>query len=185
MRKYVSECQYGCVLLCMIEKEQRMEVTLVSNDPNRDEKGRFVKGCSNAIRDNTPENQRKRSNGGKKSAVVRRARRKIRDALQDILAAPVISADEKMAKILKLYGIEDARQADALALSMILKAIDGDVEAAKFARDTTGEKPTTGVEVGNLDDKPFESINLGELSDEELQRMAFTRGAADEDSETE
>lgn len=181
MRKYVSECQYVCVLLCMIEKEQRTEVTLVGNDPNRDEKGRFVKGCAYAIKDNTPENQRKRSNGGKKAAETIKRRRKIRDALKDILASPVANTDEKMAKILKLYGIESPQQADALALSMILKAIDGDVEAAKFARDTTGEKPTTGVEVGNLDDKPFESINLGELSDEELQRMAFARGAADED----
>ncbi len=185
MRKYVSECQYGSVLLCMIEKEQRMEVTLVHNDPDRDAKGRFVKGCSNAIRDNTPENQKKRSNGGKKARETIRRRRKIRDALKDILALPASSTNEKTAKILELYGIENPQQADALALSMVLKAIDGDVEAAKFARDTTGEKPTTGVEVGNLDDKPFESINLSELSDEELQRMAFTRGAADEDSEME
>ena len=157
----------------------------MGNDPDRDEKGRFVKGCSTAIRDNTPENQRKRSNGGKKGAETLKARRKIRDALQEILTAPLTSTDEKMAKILKLYGIEHARQADALALSMVLKAIEGDVEAAKFTRDTSGEKPTTGVEVGNLDDKPFESINLSELSDDELQRMAFACGAADEDSETE
>ena len=93
--------------------------------------------------------------------------------------------EELKAQILELYGIEDPRQADSLALSMVLKAVGGDVEAAKFARDTTGEKPTTGVEVGNLDDKPFESIDLGALSDEELQRMAFARNvvAGDDDDD--
>lgn len=147
----------------------------MGNDPDRDEKGRFVKGCS-YVNNLTPEERKKRQrNGGKKSALVNRQRRQIREALLDILAAPVRDIDAQKAQILELYGIEDPRQADSLALSMVLKAVGGDVEAAKFARDTTGEKPTTGVEIGNLDDKPFESINLSELSDEELQRMAFTR----------
>lgn len=147
----------------------------MGNDPDRDEKGRFVKGCS-YVNNITPEERKKRqSNGGKKAAIVNRRRRQIREALLDILAAPVRDIDAQKAQILELYGIEDPRQADSLALSMVLKAVGGDVEAAKFARDTTGEKPTTGVEVGNLDDKPFESIDLGALSDEELQRMAFAR----------
>ena len=149
----------------------------MGNNPDRDEKGRFLKGCSYA-NNITPEERKKRqSNGGKKAAIVQRRRRQIREALLDILAAPVRDIDAQKAQILELYGIEDPRQADSLALSMVLKAVGGDVEAAKFARDTTGEKPTTGVEVGNLDDKPFESIDLGALSDEELQRMAFARNA--------
>ncbi len=147
----------------------------MSNDPDRNSKGQFVKGNS-YLANTTPERRHQmRVNGGKKAGETHRRRRKIRTALEDILAAPLIDTDEKMAAIAKLYGIENPQQADALALSMVLKAIEGDVEAAKFTRDTTGEKPTTGVEIGNLDDKPFESINLSELSDEELQRMAFTR----------
>ena len=37
-----------------------------------------------------------------------------------------------------------------------------------------------GVEVGNLDDRPFEHINLAELTDEQLFQMA---AEADRDGE--
>lgn len=109
---------------------------------------------------------------------IMRRRRRIKEAMIDMLSLPLIDendADTRAKEILALYGIDDAQQADALALSMLLQAKKGNVEAAKFARDSSGEKPTQGVEVGNLDDKPFESIDLGKLSDEELQRMAFAR----------
>lgn len=121
--------------------------------------------------------------GNKKSQETARRRRKIKEAMLDILSLPLIDeneADRKAKEILALYGIEDAQQADALALAMLLKAKLGDVEAAKFARDSSGERPTQGVEVGNLDDRPFESIDLGKLSDDELQRMAFARRDEDE-----
>lgn len=152
-----------------------------------DHKGRYyTKGNKYSLAFRSPEERFAiQSKGGKVAAQRYKERRKIRDALIDILAAPAATTDETLAEVCKLYGIEDPKQADALALKMVLKAIkDGDVEAAKFARDTSGEKPTTGVEVGNLDDKPFESINLSELSDEELQRMAFTRETADEDGKS-
>lgn len=40
------------------------------------------------------------------------------------------------------------------------KAKTGDVEAARYVRDTIGEKPREGLELGNLDDKPLETVDL-------------------------
>lgn len=119
---------------------------------------------------------------GKKGVVKchekMRQRRKIRAALEDILALPLnddVEVDAAAKKILELYGVTDAMKVDAMSLAMVLKAQNGDVDAARFTRDTVGERPSQAVEVGNMDDKPFETLDLGAMSDDELQRMAAMR----------
>ena len=121
--------------------------------------------------------------GGKASAALRRRRRLIQDALIDLLSLPLIEQndiDKTAIEILTIAGVPDPTQADALAVAMLLKAKAGDVEAAKFTRDTSGEKPRQGVEIGNLDGQPFEAIDLSKLSDEQLQQRAATRRAETE-----
>ena len=47
------------MLNCKIEIERKKEARLMGNDPDRDEKGRFVKGCS-YVTNITPEERKKR-----------------------------------------------------------------------------------------------------------------------------
>ena len=117
----------------------------------------------------------------KKAAAARGAqlhkRRLLKDAMRDILSAGVAELPDDqqipiLKEVLKVAGIENPPNADAIAMAVGVKALRGDVEAARFVRDTSGEKPVQGVEVGNLDDKPFEHIDLSTLTDDELFRMA-------------
>ena len=73
---------------------------------------------------------------------------------------------------------------NAINLAVSGKAAQGDVEAARYLRDTVGEKPREGLELGNLDDKPLASLDLSKLTDEQLQIIAARRAetsAEDED----
>ena len=65
----------------------------------------------------------------------------------------------------------------AVVLAQLIKANQGDTDAAKFVRDTAGEKPREGIEIGNLDGKPLESIDLSALTDEQLKALAEARKA--------
>lgn len=119
------------------------------------------------------------------AGVKHHKRRLMRDAMRDILNSGMIDLgdDEQITRIkeaLAAAGIEGPTNADAIAMAIGAKALKGDVEAARFVRDTSGEKPVQGVEVGNLDDRPFEHINLAELTDEQLFQMA---AEADQDGE--
>lgn len=54
----------------------------------------------------------------------------------------------------------------------ILRALDGDLEALKFIRDTIGEKPTEKHDLG-LQAKPLAAYDLDKLSDEEVMAIAY------------
>ena len=70
-------------------------------------------------------------------------------------------------------------------MTQTLKAMSGDTKAAEFVRDTSGQKPTDSLVVGNLDDQPFELIDLGALSDAELKELAAIKASADEEYDEE
>ena len=104
----------------------------------------------------------------------REARRKYRtqrELLSLILAAPV--ADESKAKKLKDAGFP-ATYGGAMAFAATAKAVDGDIEAARYVRDTVGEKPTESYQM-NVTDKPVKSLDLTQLTDEELEAMVASR----------
>ena len=63
------------------------------------------------------------------------------------------------------------------------KAAAGDVEATRYLRDTAGEKPREGLELGNLDDKPLASLDMSKLTDEQLRIIAARRAEKDSSSE--
>jgi hypothetical protein len=106
---------------------------------------------------------------GKASAAVRRQHKQFRDVFRDILSLDV--TDEKVAQALEELGL-DPSFANAIGLQAILKAATtGDIEAARFARDTIGEKPTEAFQLG-ITDKPIKSMDLSKLSDEELAALA-------------
>ena len=109
-----------------------------------------------------------RSRGGKANAERNRKYRAFRDCMRDILSLEV--PDEALKQELEKMGL-DPSFSNAISLSAIRKAATvGDIEAARFTRDTVGEKPTEALNL-NLD-KPIKSMDLSKLSDAELEALA-------------
>ena len=109
-----------------------------------------------------------RSKGGKANAERNRKYRAFRDCMRDILSLEV--PDEALKQELEKMGL-DPSFSNAISLSAIRKAATvGDIEAARFTRDTVGEKPTEALNL-NLD-KPIKSMDLSKLSDAELEALA-------------
>lgn len=71
---------------------------------------------------------------------------------------------------LEKLGLEPT-YSNAIALQTICKAATGDIEAARFARDTAGDKPTEALRLA-LSDKPIAAMDLSQLSDAELSALA-------------
>ena len=104
----------------------------------------------------------------------REARRKYRtqrELLSLILSSPI--DDKEKAKKLKEAGFP-ATYGGAMAFAATAKAVDGDIEAARFVRDTVGEKPTESYQM-NVTDKPVKSLDLTQLTDEEREAMVASR----------
>jgi len=99
---------------------------------------------NNLIRPSPEEARKNGSKGGIISGKTRRDRKYIQEALQKALNGKYDFGEEEDKK--KLGGYE------ALALSMIKEAINGNVQAFKEIRDTVGEKPkdTVGFESETL-----------------------------------
>lgn len=126
----------------------------------------------------TPEEERAmRVLGGKRSQEVLRLKRTQADILRQILALE--ECDPKRRELLISMGL-DGSIADSINIAVTDKAKTGDIEAARYIRDTIGEKPREGLELGNLDDKPLASVDLSKLSDEQLKAMAAARKASKE-----
>jgi hypothetical protein len=89
--------------------------------------------------------------------------------MKDILSLDV--PDEAVRAKLEELGI-DPSISNAISLSAIMKAVNvGDIEAARFTRDTVGEKPTEALQMA-ITDKPIKSMDLSQLSDAELEALA-------------
>ena len=120
----------------------------------------------------TPEERRAQGvRAGKASAEAKRKYRTQRELLSLILSSPL--DDKEKAKRLKEAGLP-ATYGGAMAFAATAKAVDGDIEAARFVRDTVGEKPTESYQM-NVTDKPVKSLDLTQLTDEELEAMVASR----------
>jgi hypothetical protein len=116
--------------------------------------------------------------GGVKAAETRRRRGALREAARALLA---VSPDrlpgvEDLADVLRLAGIEGATMADAVALAQVLKAAKGDTEAARFIRDTSGERPADQLQV--IPGEVIDAESVAGLSDEELAELASATAPA-------
>ena len=88
----------------------------------------------------TPSERKKlASKAGKRSGEVRKQKKRIQEALNKALAGK-FEIDDK-----SVDGYA------ALAIRLIKKALDGDVQAFKEIRDTIGEKPKDTVEIESND----------------------------------
>jgi hypothetical protein len=128
------------------------------------------------LRDNLLQNRlsgeelsRAASAAAKKSVEVRRKKKAMRDLAREILDLQLADEDDVRAE-LKKRGVEQT-EAAAVLLAQLIRARTGDTEAARFLRDTSGQKPVDNVAIGNLDDKPFETLDLASLTEAQLKEL--------------
>ena len=117
----------------------------------------------------TPEERKEQARkAGIASGKARQRKRALRDMLQDLLGSELPPEDE-VRKTLEDLGIEATQEA-AIGLAMIQKARKGEVEAARYLRDSAGEKISEGIklETTNRSDPP---IDLSKCTNEELYEM--------------
>lgn len=126
----------------------------------------------------TEEAQRQiRSMGGKASSEKQRRRKTQAAIIRQIMELKL--TPEEGADKLEALGLDPTWATDA-NVAVMQKARKGDVESLRYLRDTIGEKPRDGLEIGNLDGQPLSTIDLSTLSDEQLRAMIAARETADE-----
>lgn len=128
------------------------------------------------LRDNLLQNRlsgeelsRAASEASKKAAEVRKKKKAMRELAREILDLQLADEDAVRAE-LKKRGVEQT-EAAAVLLAQLTRARTGDTEAARFLRDTSGQKPVDNVAIGNLDDKPFSTLDLASLSEAQLKEL--------------
>lgn len=111
---------------------------------------------------------------------TRRRNKNYHQLARYMMEAEIPDEDEALEE-LKAHGFDGADYQTAVFWGQLKKAIYGlDTEAAKYVRDTAGYKPREGLDIGNLDDKPFASLDLSKLSNEELLAMIAKREEIEE-----
>lgn len=99
-------------------------------------------------RDQTAEERRESARrAGKASAEARRRKRDMRETFRDLLDMPLKDGDLDEVTALAGANRKNVTVGEAIALIMANKAIKGDVKAAEFVRDTSGQRPTSSVQV--------------------------------------
>lgn len=118
------------------------------------------------------EQKRIRSMGGKASQAKQRRRKTQAEIIRQIMDLTL--TPEEGAEKLEALGLDPTWATDA-NLAVMQKARKGDVEAIRYLRDTIGEKPRDGLEIGNLDGQPLSTIDLSTLTDDQLRAMIAAR----------
>ncbi len=119
--------------------------------------------------------------GGKASGESRRRSASLREAVQRILKKDkLVCTPDEVLDELRAAGMENATSAEAIAVSALIRASRGDVEAMRFIRDTAGEGPTNRVELSGDPTRPVSTLDLRGLTDAQLMEIIEH---ADEDEE--
>lgn len=113
--------------------------------------------------------------GGVASGVAKRKAKTFRESVKAIMECTV--QDEDKRKALEAMGLEPT-MLNQIQHAVFDRAARGDVEAARYLRDTAGEKPREGLDL-DIHDKPIASLDLSKMSDAELQQMAAQRAEED------
>ena len=95
--------------------------------------------------------------GGVASGKARREKKALRETLEQLLAMPM--KDGKSTDIDKIKSIaglkgKNITMLEAIMLSMLQKAVKGDVRASEYIRDTIGQKPVNQLNM-NAEIKPI------------------------------
>ena len=111
------------------------------------------------------ENGRK---GGTASGQARRRQRTFRESINALLKCD--APDEELRSRLEQLGV-DATVLNAIHMAVHDKAMRGDLEAAKYLRDTAGEKPRDGLDIAGDPGKPLSWMDLSAMSDDQLRAL--------------
>ena len=131
----------------------------------------------------TPEQQfEARSRGGKVRAASNRRMKHMQQIAKAILSMR-LQSEEEIRTVLHEGGFEDEdiNYAAGIIMAQTLKAVSGDTKAAEFVRDTSGQKPVDGLVIGNLEDRPFQTLDLASLTDEQLQELVAAKSEKEEE----
>lgn len=112
------------------------------------------------------------SKGGKAGAASKRRMKTQAQIIRQVMALEIEPGEAR--EMLEAAGLDPTWATDA-NVAVMRKARAGDVEALRYCRDTIGEKPREGLEIGNLDDKPLATVDLRSLSDDQLRAMIAAR----------
>lgn len=107
--------------------------------------------------------------GGRAAAVTKRKAKNMREAARILLEAALID-DPETQKALETLGLE-ADQQGAVLLAALRKSQAGDIEAARYIRDTSGQAPAQQVALGGVDGQPIEQLDLSKLSSDQLREL--------------
>lgn len=112
--------------------------------------------------------------GGIKSGQTKRKRKLLRESAQMILSADMgklpLPEMQDLKAAFEVLGINEVTGADAIMLAQYLKASRGDTEAARFVRDTSGEKPSVDLSVTAMD-RPIDADAVSAMTDDELATL--------------
>lgn len=95
----------------------------------------------------TEEARERGRRGGRASGRARRAKRDMRETFRELLDMPLKPGG--MTGFGSMEGAEGKNMTvgEAIAMTMLRAAVEGDVRAAEFVRDTSGQRPSQSVEV--------------------------------------
>lgn len=93
--------------------------------------------------------------GGRASGEAKRKRKYMREVLDEILSRDFSDRNGNKAK-----GVE------ALMVKVFQDALDGDMNATKFIRDTVGEAPVQRVETVQIDQKAYDEVRKALLGEQ-------------------
>ena len=116
--------------------------------------------------------------GGRKAAAVVRRKRAMRESMELVLQCDPSKFNSKRIDDLVEYMRENGMPEEycttesAICAKMARAALGGDVGAAIFCRDTSGQAPASKVAVGGVNDlAEMEGCDMSKLSKEELQKL--------------
>lgn len=95
-------------------------------------------------------------------------------------ASAAATAQRKTLKAELLLLLSEGDVQQKMSLALINEAINGNsagsvVRAFEAIQAAIGEKPRDELEIGNLDDKPLEFMDLSKLTDEQLQAILLKK----------
>ena len=99
--------------------------------------------------------------GGKASGKARQRKKEMRERLAILLSMPLKDGKETdIEKIKSFESLEDKNITveDAILITMIQKAMKGDLSAVTFLRDTSGQKCAEKVEISQSIDESIKEI---------------------------
>lgn len=88
--------------------------------------------------------------GGIKSGETKRRKKAMKETLEVLLSMPMKNGKSSDVESIKNFAAlkgKNINVQEAMIIAMIHRAMKGDVKAAEFLRDTSGQKPTDNMNV--------------------------------------